>query len=134
MADELGDDGLTRLGVAGALCREYEADERAFLAFLVSSLERAFGSEIEILFKGGFLSKKVVRGVVLSSGDARYTLEDPGNGLLKATITHVVRGIALKTEPVKVEDWLSIVSEIAEQKASEHSSTRKALADMLGLS
>jgi hypothetical protein len=134
MAGELGEDGLTRLGVAGALYREYAADEKAFLAFLADSLDRAFGSEVERLVKGGFLSKKVLRGVVLSHGDARYTLEDPGDGALKASITHVVRGIALKTELIKVQEWLAIISEIAEARASEHAATRKALQDMLGLS
>ena len=134
MAGELGEDGLTRVGVAGALCREYEADEKAFLGFLADSLTKAFGSEVERLVKGGFLAKKTLRGISLQHGDAKYTLEDPGSGPLKATITHVVRGIALKTESVSVNDWLDQISEIAEQKASQHASTRKALGEMLGLS
>jgi hypothetical protein len=134
MASSFGEDGLTRLGVAGALAREYAADEKAFLPFLAEALSKAFGNAVEQRIKGGFLSKKVLQGITLTSGDARYTLEVSDNGALRASVTHVVRGIALKTEALKVEDWLVIVSEIAEQTAAEHAATRKALLDLLGLS
>jgi len=134
MEDEIGEDGLTKLGVAGALCREYEADERAFLGFLAESLQRALGSDVELTYNGGFLTKKTLRGVAFTSGEDRFVLEDPGHGPLKAKMTHVVRGIALKTEAIEIESWLAIVSEIVERKAAKHAAARQALQKMLGLS
>ena len=134
MDGDVGEDGLTKLGVARALCREYAADERAFLGFVAESMQRALGADVEISYGGGFLKKKTINGVTLISGDNRYTLEDPGHGPLHAKITHVVRGIALKTESVDVETWVELVSEIMERKTAQHSAARQALQKMLGLS
>ncbi len=134
MADAFGDDGLTKLGVAGALCREYAADEKAVLGFLANALQKALPNDVELLYKSAFLGKKTLRGVVVINYDNPYRREHTRPGALQASSTHVVRGIALKTEKFDVPTWLAIVSEVAEIKASEHSSARKALQDMLGLS
>ncbi len=133
MDREPEDDGITRLGIAGALCKEYAADERAFLSFLGESLQRAFGSEVQLTYTGGFLTKKNLRGVTLSLQDNKYTLEDPGHGSLKAKRTHFVRGIALKTEDIEIADWLATVAELTEQKVAQHAAAKKALEKMLGL-
>ena len=133
MDGDLEQNGLTKLGVEGALCREYASDEKAFLGFLASSLQKALTDEVEVTQSGGFLSKKTLRAVTLTHGENRFTLEDPGRGPLQAKMTHVVRGIALKTETVSVEEWLAMVSEIVEEKTAQHSAARKALQDMLGL-
>ncbi|MDR3690464.1 MAG: hypothetical protein P4L46_13890 [Fimbriimonas sp.] len=130
----IGDDGLTKLGVAAALSREYEADEKAFMGFLAQSLERILGPDVELAYSGGFLAKKTLRSVTLSCGEDRFTLEDPGHGPLKAKMVHFVRGIALKTVEMKVDEWLAAVSEIIELRASEHAAARRALEGMLGLS
>jgi len=134
MDSEIGGDGVTQIGVAGALCREYLADERAFLGFLAASLQRAFGSDVELAYSGGFLSKKTLHSVTLTFGENRFVLEDPVRGPLQATTVHIVRGIALKTATMPVEEWLAVVAELAEQKVAQHAAARKALQDMLGLS
>ena len=132
MVGDFGDDAITKLGVLGALSREYASDELAFFGFLASALQSSLGNSVVIETKGGFLTKKQIVSVVVSFGDDRYSLEDHA-GSLVAKVIHVVRGIALKTDVVDVASWLTIVSEVVEQRANEHSESRKALQTLLGL-
>ena len=133
MEPDFGEDGLTKLGVAGALSREYAADERAFLGFLATALQRALGGEVDVTYRGGFLTKKTVQSVSIIGGENRYVLEDPGKGPLQAKIVHVVRGIALKNQPIEIESWLTLVAEVIEDRAHRHEATARALQGVLGL-
>lgn len=86
---------------------------------------------VELIETGLF--KKSLRGVVLNEGENRLTLEDSGRGGLQASYTRVVRGIALKTEKLTVEEWVTMVSELLEERAKENNAARNALANALGL-
>jgi hypothetical protein len=44
-----------------------------------------------------------------------------------------VRGIALKTEKLTVEEWLTMVGDVLEQAAKESEAARRSLAKTLGL-
>ena len=131
MADELEDQGWARLGVAAALGREYAADSRAFLPFLVKLLQSAMPDETAVRTQGLF--KKSVVGVSLDLGGTRYTIDDPGRGPLVAARTQVVRGIALKTEAIAMPECLAELEAALEARAAENARARSALAGMLGL-
>ena len=134
MADELEDQPLVKLGVAGALAREYASDHRAFLDVFARAIERALPSETELLWRGGFLVKKEIRGFTLTIEPNRYTLEDHGKGRLHGQKTHIVRGIALKTEDMPVEEFLREVGDALEAEVAKSGKARAALAAFLGLS
>ena len=131
MADELEDQGWARLGVAAALGREHAADGKAFLPFLARLLRGAMPDETDVRTQGLF--KKSVVGVSVDLGGTRYAVEDPGRGPLAAVRTQVVRGIALKTEPIPMADLLAEIEAALEARAVENAQARSALARMLGL-
>ena len=134
MADELEDQPLVKLGLAGALAREYAADHRVFLQLFAKAIEQALPGDTELLWRGGFLSKKEIKGFTLTLEPNRYTLEDHGKGRLVAQRTHIVRGIALKTEEIPVEKFLEEVGAALEEQVGKSGQARAALAAFMGLS
>ncbi len=119
------------MGVAAALGRQYAQEQREFLPMMARILKDSMPDSVELLETGLF--KKSLKGLVVNHGGNRYTLEDPGRGPLQASFTRVVRGIALKTEPLTVDEWLAAVSEVLEKTAAENAAARAALARTLGL-
>lgn len=132
MADEFEQREWLKFGVAATLSKQYAADQREFLELLASMLQGALPEEAEIVRRGGLFSKKTIAKVVVTFGDYRYTLEDPGRGPLQATRTRIVRGIALKTEPVPVETWLAELSANLDERARTSATAREALARLVG--
>ena len=130
---DLEGDPLVQIGIAGALTRELGQDHEAFVQHLAHALASAFPNEAELRHEGGFLSKKRLAGVSIKLGDDLYSLLKPAKGQIESTKTHVVRGIALKTEPLPIADWLREVSERLEARVSGDSHARSALASALGL-
>ena len=61
---------------------------------------------------------------------ARYAIED-SHGRVTATRTQVVRGIALKTEPLSVEDWIQEVGAAIAGEVDRNKAARDALRDLL---
>jgi hypothetical protein len=125
--DEFEQQEWLKFGVAAMLSRQYAADQRAFLERLAPMLEGALPEETEIGRRGGLFSKKVVQRVTVTLGENRYALEDPGRGALKATRTHVVRGIALKTEEVPIQEWLAELGARLDERARASAAARAAL-------
>jgi hypothetical protein len=120
-----------KFGVAAELSKQYLADQREFLERLAQMLEGALGNGAEVTRRGGLFSKKTVQRVTVTFGDDRYTLEDPGHGPLRAGRTHVVRGIALKTEEIPVETWLEELGALLESQAQTSRAAREALARLV---
>ncbi len=132
MADEFEQQEWFKFGVAATLSRQYAADERVFLELLAQMLEQALPDEAEIGKRGGLFSKKTVQKVAVTLGDNRYTLEDPGRGPLRATRTRIVRGIALKTEAIPVEEWLAELGAALDERARTSAAAREALGRLIG--
>jgi hypothetical protein len=117
--------------VAAAFERQYAAEGRAFLESLAEKLLRVLPGESEVK-RGGLFGSGPVRFVRIQLGDDRYALEDPGRGPLRATRTRVVRGIALKTEELQVEQWVTEFGERLEQRAGSSAAARAALSRLVG--
>jgi hypothetical protein len=126
--DEFEQQEWVKFGVAAMLSRQYAADQRTFLERLAQMLENALPDETQVGRRGGLFGGKQVQRVVVSLGDNRYTLEHLGRGALRATRTHVVRGIALKTEEFPVEEWLAEVGVLLDERARASAAARAALA------
>jgi hypothetical protein len=122
---------IVSMGVAGALAQEYAKDQREFLPMLAHLLKDALPGEVQLIETGLF--KKTIKGIVLIHGDSRMTLQDNGRGAPEASHTKVVRGIALKTDVLTIEEWLTMVSETLEESARSSASARAAMARTLGL-
>lgn len=132
MSDAFEQQEWFKFGVAAMLSKQYAADQRMFLEQLAQMLERALPQETELIRKGGLFSKKTLQQVVVLLGPDRYMLEDPGRGPLIATRTHIVRGIALKTEEIPVETWLADLGAALDERARTSQAAREALARMIG--
>ncbi|MBS1716261.1 MAG: hypothetical protein JSS72_00845 [Armatimonadetes bacterium] len=130
MSDSFEEQQVIKLGVAGALSREFAADQTQFLNLIAETLKKAFPAETNVLTKGLFTKKTV--GFELMLGDCKYRLEQMGSRL-EATKAKIVRGIALKTDSIPVEQCLSELSEQLEAKAQQSGVDRAALARLLGL-
>ena len=126
-------DPLIQIGVAGALSKELQQDHEQFIQYLAHALQTAFPNEAQLKYEGGFLSKKRLCGVSIKLGDDLYSLTKPAKGAINSSRTHVVRGIALKTEPIAVEQWLNEISTRIEETVGQNSQARSALASALGL-
>ncbi len=55
-----------------------------------------------------------------------------GRGPLQASRTRIVRGIALKTESIPVEDWLDELSANLDERVRTNSTARAALERLIG--
>jgi hypothetical protein len=132
MSDEFEQQEWMKFGVAAALSKQYAADQRDFLDLLATMLDSALPEEAEIVTRGGLFSKKTVVKVIVTFGDHRYTLEDPGRGPLQASRTRIVRGIALRTDPIPVETWLADLSANLQDRARTSAAAREALARLMG--
>ena len=132
MSDPFEEQEWMKFGVAATLSRQYADDQRAFLELLASMVERALPDETEIQKRGGLFSKKTVQRVQVTLNENRYVLEDPGHGALQASRVRVVRGIALKTEFVPVEEWLAELGSTLEERARTSAAAREALSRMVG--
>ena len=130
VADELEQDPGLRLGVAAALSRKYAADQRDFLELLAHMLETALAEETRVERGGGLFARKTVRRLNVDLGEHRYILE-AGRGQLAATRTRLVRGIALKTEPIPIEQWLEELGDAVDERVRANAAARSALARLV---
>ena len=126
------DEAWLRIGVAATLAKEYADDQRRLLETVAGMLEQALPEETQVERHGGIFSNKVVKGVSLQVGEDRYGLRDAGRGPLQATHTRVVRGIALKTEPIPVDEWLATVAALLDERAQASAAVRSALSRFVG--
>lgn len=120
------------MGVAAALSRDFAAEGRAYVPTLARLLQQALPDEAEPILSGGLLRKSVT-GVRLALGDFRYELDSSEKGPVRASKTHVVRGISLKSEPVPVDEWMREVGHALEARMQESARVRSALSELLGL-
>ena len=132
MSDDFEQQEWVKFGVATTLAREYAADERQFLEMFAGMLESALPGEVEVTRKGGFFSKKTVQRVAITLGENRYALEDTGHGPLQAARIRVVRGIALKTEALPMQDWLAELGALLDERARVSAQAREALSRLVG--
>ncbi|MBV9468915.1 MAG: hypothetical protein JO316_23035 [Abitibacteriaceae bacterium] len=128
------DEGWLKLGVAAELAKKYNADQRDFMQSLALLLEGVLPNETQCAQRGGWFAKKTLYRVIVTLGENRYTLEDPGQGMLQASRTRIVRGIALKTEPLPIEEWIAELSAVIDERAKTSQKAREALSRLVGSS
>ena len=127
MSEQLDDVGLAA-SIAEGLARSYEGDRELFLRLLVESLAPALGERLQIERAGNWFRRDgPIRRLRLDLDDHHLTLEVGKGGALTTTRTRVVRGIALKTEELPVEEWLQSVSQAVADYARTHREALDAL-------
>ncbi|HWE61972.1 MAG TPA: hypothetical protein VHB98_09685 [Chloroflexota bacterium] len=131
--DELGgeSDGL-RFEVLASSLRADLTDTGLFLSALAEKLGGALPQQCIVERRGGlFAREKPIARVSVELGDYRYMIEKAGHGGLRAARTKVVRGIALKTEEMPVDEWIESLSRDLAQYATRNAQARMALERLL---
>ena len=126
------------ISVAGVMARQHADDSRAFLQSLAALLTSVMPGETVVervgLWGGG---KRSVRRLEVTFAEdsgatlTRYSLEDGGLGTIAAARAQIVRGIAVKNEPISPDDWIEAVSRAIVRRAEQHKATRDALQRLL---
>lgn len=118
--------------LVAASLRADAGDTRAFLEALARKLEGALPNRVRVERTGGLFSRNHAVGrVQVMLGDWEYDLAaGPGNAL-DARRTHLVRGVALKSEPVDLDEWIDALSaelaELARHSAQDHAALQRLL-------
>jgi hypothetical protein len=106
-------------------------DLNAFVEALAVKLEGALPGRVTIARQGGLFSRsKGVREISVDMGDSRYSLVSNG-GRIETTRRNEVRGIAIKSEPLELDEWIAALSRELETAARESADGRHALERLL---
>ena len=128
----MADSQWERLGVAGALARNYQQDSRTFLPLLAQFLQSSLPDATEVERKGGFFQKeKPITMVTVRLEEEVYRIYASGHGGLTGEHVKFCRGIVLKTETIPVGKWLEALSEHIESSAAKSEQTYFALKELL---
>jgi hypothetical protein len=107
------------------------ADLDAFVEALAVKLEGALPGRVTISRHGGLFSRsKRVREISVDMGECRYNLVSNA-GHLETTRRNEVRGIAIKSERLELDDWIAGLSSELEASARESADGRHALERLL---
>jgi hypothetical protein len=123
------DEGSFDMVAAGL--RADATDLNAFVEALAVKLEGALPGRVTIARQGGLFSRsKGVREISVDMGDSRYSLVSNG-GRIETTRRNEVRGIAIKSEPLELDEWIAALSGELEAAARESADGRQALERLL---
>ena len=130
MADQSFGEGLGFEIVASSL-RADMSDTKSFLEALATKLGGALPTRTVVDRESHlFSSQKPVKSIAIELGEFRYLIGHQ-HGTLAARRIRVVRGIALKTEELGVDQWLDELSAALAQLAQQSAQDRAALQRML---
>jgi hypothetical protein len=131
--DNPGEPEWLQIGVAAALAQKYAADQRQLLETLAQMLSAALPQATRIERTRSLFGPRPIKRLIIQLNDATYTLEVWDSRPISASWTHFVRGIALKTEDMQVDEWLSRLGAALDDQARLSAATRDALSRMLQL-
>ncbi len=124
-------DESMRVEMLAASLRADATDLGAFMEALAAKLGGALPQRTRIERSGGMFSHNhPVRRISVNLGDWEYviTLEHGG---LAASRTHLVRGIALKSEAIGVDEWIETLAAeltlLAERSTQDSAALRRLL-------
>lgn len=119
--------------LSAAWLRAAGGDLKAFVPVLADKLEAALPARVRVeRRRTGLLSgARVVARIECALGDSRYALAQSA-GAWEATRSTVVRGIALKSETLGIEQWLGRLLADLEAEARSSDEGSRALARLLG--
>ena len=98
------------LGVAGALLVRYQQDQQALVEELATFLESTLPRQTSIRRTLGGIGRRRATGLSVEIGGTRYEHTQGNRSGLEAGRTRVVRGVAVRTEPMEVKAWLEELS------------------------
>jgi hypothetical protein len=119
------------LGVAGALLSRYQRDQHALLEQLGVFLEGTLGRLTKVRRTLGVMGPRRTTAVSVELAGVRYSLSEVSGGGLEGSRTRIVRGVAVRTESLAVEAWLTEVADALAAELDKTSGGRAALSRLL---
>jgi hypothetical protein len=121
----------SQFDLLAASLRADAVDLKAFVEALAVKLSESFPARVRIERSGGRLrGKGGVRQLAVRLGDGEYQLASEG-GQVVCTRKVIVRGIALRTEQLSLEEWIDRLAAELVAEAGKTESDRVALERML---
>ena len=121
----------SQFDLLAASLRADAVDLKAFVEGLAVKLAESFPSRVKVERKGGRLGgRQRVRKLSVRLGDGDYELESD-DGSVSCNRRVVVRGIALRTEQLSLEQWIDALASELVQEAGKTESDRLALERLL---
>lgn len=134
-----GEDDTSLMGedmefeLLAASLRADAGDALAFMEALAAKLGSALPHRVRVERGGGLFARAhPVRQIAVNLGDWEYLVSATPDGMLTAARTHAVRGIALKSEPVALDQWIEDLSAGLAGLARASLQDRMALQRLLG--
>ena len=131
----MADDPTDAMGfeLLAASLRADAGDTGAFLEALAAKLGGALPQRVRVERGGGLFSHQhPVRRLAANLGEWEYIIEAGPGGGLNAARTHAVRGIALKSEPLGLDEWIENLAAELATLAQRSAQDRAALQRLLG--
>jgi hypothetical protein len=124
--------GAMGFELLAASLRADAGDARAFVEALARKLGDALPHRVHVDRHGGLFSHEhPVQRIQVQLGDWEYQLIGGPGGALEARRTHLVRGVALKSEQMGLDEWIDALSaelaELARHSAQDHEALRRLL-------
>lgn len=130
MAENSYGEGLGFEVLASSL-RADAGDNKSFLEALAKKLGGALPTRTVIERESHLFSReKPVKSISIELGEFRYQIGHQ-HGALAAQRVRIVRGIALKTDALGVDDWLDALSQALLELAQQSAQDRAALQRLL---
>jgi len=130
MHDELSEP--LQVEMFAASLRADSTDTRAFLEALAVKLEGSLPSQTQVIRQRSIFSREhPVKEIVVTLGDYQYRVIRERQSPLITFRTKVVRGIALKTDQIPMEQWIEELAESLAREAAQSAQAHIALARFL---
>lgn len=124
------DEEWLRMGVAAEMAKIDASDAQTMVRSSLELIEKMCPGRVSVRTQGLF--KKVTTGFSVMMERSQLNL-DIQNGFVRPSRTMVSAGIALKTEPISIEEWTNqFISEL-EAEAARNANAKSALQKFLGL-
>lgn len=113
--------------VLAASLRQDSRDLAMFAEVLAKKLEQAIPNWVRVERQGGLFQKNpAVRRILVTLDPWQYVLENQ-KGRVSTARVKMVRGVAIKTDPMDLHPWIDAVSEELVRMAAQESSARESL-------
>jgi hypothetical protein len=115
-----------------AAIRANSSDLQTFMEVLATKLEGSLPNQTQVVRQSRFLSREhPVKEIKIVLNDHHYRVYKEQQGTLITETVKVVRGIALKTEQIPMEQWIEELATALAQESTHSSAARLALEQFL---
>jgi hypothetical protein len=120
----------TDFDTQAAWLRRFQSDAESNLRAFALRLKEAMPERVHFLESKGLFRAPKLTGIAVDMDETKYILEI-AEGRLKASVSMVVRGIAISTKTIDPAEWFARLSEET-KKASDHArSLSQSIADFM---